>query len=188
MSPGAASAAHPDTAGPHSTPPRRPTVSLHGRDPRRRHTSLLENSGQGVLFPSSPCCSPSASAGMQARVGPAEPSGSPGDHWSPCRQEGREWVWDQAMRKTLRAPGLLSECPGHCIHHRTWGSQACTNTSLPPVPPTPAMMPETLHDPVLCWHHLCWKLTPVRTRDCLARPGARARTLLARARTQGPGL
>ena len=53
---------------------------------------------------------------------------------------------DQPKGKTLRVPGLPSECPGHCIHHKTWGSQACANTSVPPVPPTPAMMPETLPD------------------------------------------
>lgn len=119
---------------------------------------------------------------MQGQQSPLGPGGTTG---SQAGRRGESGVQDQPKGKTLRVPGLPSECPGHCIHHKTWGSQACANTSVPPVPPTPAMMPETLPDLVLCWHHLCWKLIPMGTRDCLARPRARARTLLARARTQG---
>lgn len=105
-SPGAASAAHPDTARPHSTPPCRPTVSLHGRDPGRRHTRLPEHSGQGGPASQQPLLLPfRLSAGIQARAGPAEPSGSPGDHWFPCRQEGREWGVGPARGEDTQGPG-----------------------------------------------------------------------------------
>ena len=56
---------------------------------------------KGSCFPAAP----SASAGMQARVGPSEPSGSPGDHWFPCRQEAREWGAGPAHGEDTQGPG-----------------------------------------------------------------------------------